>query len=385
MADPIVNLRADRHIPVAVPKLDHGEAEAVADCVRRGWISQGPRVAEFEREFAASHGKAHGVACHSGTAALNLALAAAGIAKHERVVCPTLTMVAVPNAIRYVDAIPVFVDSEPWTGNMDPELTLHAIRETRARAVIVPHLYGAPAEAAIAIAGEFKDCSSPILIEDCAEAHYATDANGDPVGTHSRFATFSFYSNKIICCGEGGMAITNSEPAANALRSLRAHAFSPETHFTHTGLAYGDRMTDMQAAVGLVQHRNRGSILRHRDRLAFHYYQNIPDRFLWGRDPCVHSGTNPPKSREVWWVMPIRTKSRDERDELRNLLAQNGIETRTFFVPMHRQVHLKQHAFGQSFPTADRLADEGLYLPLHCMMDLDDVDYICSAIKRSFN
>jgi perosamine synthetase len=260
MPDPIVNSKAPRFIPVAKPSLGEAEARAAYEAVRSGWISQGPIVERFEQSFATCHGKRFGVSCNSGTTALHLALKAADVGPGDEVVLPSLTMVACANAVLYCGATPRFVDSEPTTGNADSTWLARAT-SARTKAVIVPHLYGVPAiefiEAALTLAPQLT------IIEDCAECHYGA-AGGRPVGSFGRLATFSFYANKIIASGEGGMVLVDCERTAKRLRSLRSHAFSPETHFCHEELAFGVRYTDLQAAVALVQHRRRQELLARR-------------------------------------------------------------------------------------------------------------------------
>jgi perosamine synthetase len=367
--DPVLNLNAARVIHVADPSLGMEEELAVAQTLRSSWISQGPKTAEFEREFASFHGVTHGVACCSGTSALQLALAALRIKDGDEVICPTLTMVAVANAIRYVGATPVFVDSE-GVGNMD----YHAVRAAmtgRTRAIIAPHLYGKPIDWLRNSAG----IHDPPVIEDCAESHFARYSNGKLVGTVGRIACFSFYSNKIIAAGEAGMSITSDHDLAIRMRQLRSHAFTPGNHFHHQELAYGMRTTDMSSAVGLVQLSRWKSIadFRRSLRVAYHdLLSKVGSIELWPID-----------DGDAHWVMPLTVKDgvKFTRDDMRHYLADRGIETRTFFVPMSSQPHLRQFAVGKSFPVAESLAQRGLYLPLHCHMSLDSLNYVCENIR----
>lgn len=378
IADPIVSKAARRWIPVAKPNIDPSDIQAVGDALRSGQVSGGPVVAEFERAFARAHGHEFGVACNSGTTALQLALAAIEVEKGMMgVVMPTLTMVAVGNAARYLGAKPVFVDSDN-DGNIMCSAIAEAMKPTEScvpGALVVPHIYGMPAR--IDEDWEFKQVLGIDIIEDCAECHYATYPGGQSVGSIGTLATFSFYANKIIGgCGEGGMVITSEERLADRLRSLRAHAFSPTRHFCHQGLAYGYRMTEMQGAIGLSQHKRRWGILERRSQIATKYRKLLANRFL--SEPGRRAGG-------VWWVYPlvISPDSPFTRDQLRAHLAINGVETRTFFVPLHRQVHLAQFAKPeQRFPVADRLAETGLYLPLYPDMSDADVGYICELINN---
>lgn len=367
--DPVLKTGAPRQIPVARPYVTDLDAECVRRAVSSGWVSQGPRVEEFEQAIAEAHGLKYGVACCSGTSALQLALAALGIREGERVACPTMTMVAVPNAILYVQGVPVFVDSDPETGNPDPAWVERVAWENPA-AVIVPHLYGEPAAEFLAACR--RHLPHTPVIEDCAEAHYARLPNGRSVG-FANMATFSFYANKIVTSGEGGMVCTNVDDEAERMRQLRAHAFTPGNHFHHQGLAFGMRMTDMQAALGLAQHGRRWDFLRERSAIA-HQYLGRLTRIPWLSFPRRSPGS-------VWWVFPLLVQRGAPltRDELRAILADAGVETRTYFFPMHRQPHLRRYATDE-YPVADDLAARGLYLPLFPGLTEDEVDYIADTI-----
>ena len=368
MADPIVNLRAARVIPVARPSLGEAEAWAAYEAVRSGWISQGPLAERFERIFADCHGKRYGVSCNSGTTALHLALKAAEVAPGDEVVLPALTMVACANAVLYCGATPRFVDSEPATGNADPAW-LERVVGSRTKAVIVPHLYGVPALEFLHAARELAPRAA--IVEDCAECHYAA-AGGRPVGSFGGLATFSFYANKIVASGEGGMVLVDCERTAQRLRGLRSHAFSPDTHFCHQELAFGARYTDLQAAVALVQHERRQELLARREAIARRYLERLA--------PVASLEIPARTSESAWWVFPLLAPDREARDRLRGRLADAGVETRSYFVPLHRQQHLQRYA-ADELPVADALAARGLYLPLWPDMTDDDVDYVAAIVS----
>lgn len=369
MPDPVVNLRAARFIPVARPSLGEAEAGAAYEAVRSGWISQGKLVERFEQAFAACHDKRYGASCNSGTTALHLALKAAEVAPGDEVVLPTLTMVACANAVLYCGAVPRFVDSESATGNADAAGLELAI-SSRTKAVIVPHLYGVPAMEFLNAARELAPRAA--IIEDCAECHYAA-AGGRPVGSFGRFATFSFYANKIIASGEGGMVLVDCQRTARRLGGLRSHAFSPETHFCHEELAFGVRYTDLQAAVALVQHDRRRELLGRREAIARQYlahFEHLPEVEIPSRT-----------SESAWWVFPLLAANGRARDRLRGRLAEAGVETRSYFIPLHRQRHLRQYAVGE-YPVADSLSARGLYLPLWPDMTDEDVDYVAAVVRE---
>ncbi|HEV3004239.1 MAG TPA: DegT/DnrJ/EryC1/StrS family aminotransferase [Pirellulales bacterium] len=366
MHDPIVNSAAGRYIPVARPSLTALEADAVRACILAGWVSGGPKVREFEAAFAATHSRGHGVACNSGTTALHLALAALDIGPGDTVIVPTLTMVAVANAVLCCGAMPRFVDSEPATGNADWAQIVAACKSQAAKAVIVPHLYGVPLE--------FHPADVPLpVIEDCAESHFAAFSDGSPVGSRGRLATWSFYGNKIVTCGEGGLVATDEPRMAERLRSLRAHAFTPGNHFHHQELAYGYRMTEMAAAVGLAQYARRAELTSRRAAIFKRYVQRLQTA-----DWLEFQSRTPGSAH---WVMPVLADSEARRDAARWALASAGVETRTYFVPLPWQPHLRRFAT-QRYPVADDLSRRGMYLPLFPDMTDDDVDYVCQTLRQ---
>lgn len=384
--DPVVNKNAERFIPVAKPTIGDRELNAVADVVKSEWISQGPLVAEFEKRIAEAHGHTHGIAVNSGTAALTIALAACDLRPGDEVICSSLTMVAAANAIIVAGGTPVFVDCDSETGNPCPLAVGRAIT-AKTKAAISPNLYGQPSLAMASFPWEQLGIT---LIEDCAEAHFARYPTGQKVGSVGRMAAFSFYSNKIIATGEGGMVVCSDEKLAERLRGLRSHAFSPTVHFCHTELAFGCRMTDLQAAIGLAQLDQRSGFLSQREGIA-QLYRGLLSSYEKASIPPMRSGG-------VWWVLPLLMRGTTKyaidlvariRDNLRSHLAERGIETRTYFHPLHLQKHLRKFDFyrgaspDHSPSNSEALAARGLYLPLYPSLTDDDVDYICRAI-RSF-
>lgn len=367
-ADPPLNRTAQKLIPVARPNVGKKEVAAVVDCLERGQLAGGPAVEEFERQIAAAHNMRHGVACNSGTTAITLALRGLGIGQGDKVLIPALTMVAVANAVLDVGAIPLFADSEPDTGNPYGKwLEIHG----RVDAVIIPHLYGVIAE-------YFSWCASDIsyplkIIEDWAESHFAKRV---PLSANDKAHayTFSFYGNKIITTGEGGMVLVNDEETENRLRRLRAHAFSKECHFQHTEHAFGYRMTEMQGALGLAQLSRAAEFLAARTEIAEWYYHGLR-RIQWLEFPLRPEGS-------VWWVFPllVAKDSPVTREKVRAALAEKGVETRTYFYPLHRQAHLRRYAT-HDMPVADDLFTRGFYLPVWVGMIREDVEYICDTIR----
>lgn len=360
-------------IPVAKPWIMQAEVDEVRDCLFSGRVSCGPRVMEFEHKFAFAHDNNRGVACNSGTTALHLALAALNIGPGQRVAIPTLTMVAVANAVISCGADPVFIDSEDGggIGNIDVPKAVEACFAQKCSAIILPHLYGHPIE--------YRESDFPCaVIEDCCEAHYARFANGESVGTRSALSCFSFFGNKIISTGEGGMVLTSEQHLYHRICQLRAHAFSYNEHFNHTEHAFGYRMSDLQAALGIAQHSRRHLILESRRQIAEWYVEHLADfKSLWS--PEMPAGG-------VWWVYPVKVgdSSNRSRDDYRNACHAAGIETRTYFRPLHRQRHLLKFAPQDSLSAlanADRHWQRGFYLPLYPEMTEDDVKYIAGVLR----
>lgn len=371
MPDPIINRNAVNQIPVAKPTLTEWEADAARDAVRSGWVSGGPRVREFEAAIASAHCKTHGVSTNSGTTALQIALAALNIGPGDEVIVPALTMVACGNAILYQGATPVFIDSEPETGNADPKW-LSALVTKKTKAIIAVHLYGAPCEQFI---DECQSTYSHIpVIEDCAEAHFAHFSDGLPVGSRGDLACWSFFGNKIIACGEAGLVATDDESTADRMRSLTSHAFTPGNHFHHQELAYGYRIGEVTAAIGLAQFHRREAILKRRAKLFDRYWE----RLSIARSITIQH--RPYGSAD--WVFPILADDESQRDAIRADLAAAGVETRSWFVPLSSQPHLRQFSSRRSnYPAvANYLSRRGLYLPLYFDLTIPDVDFICDTV-----
>ncbi|MFN0124146.1 MAG: DegT/DnrJ/EryC1/StrS family aminotransferase [Blastocatellia bacterium] len=373
--DPVVN-RDQRFIPVADTRLDGNEMEYLRQCVESNWISSiGPFVGRFEQQFAAAVGCEHGVACANGTVALHLTLAALGIGPGDEVILPAFTMIAVANAVSYTGATPVLVDVDPETWNINPEL-IEAVITPRTRAIIAVHTYGYPADmdAITAIAGRH----GLIVIEDAAEAHGA-GYRGRRAGNLARAAAFSFYANKIITTGEGGMITTNDGELARVARTLRDHAFSHERHFWHRYRGFNYRMTNMQAAVGLAQLERLEQFVAQRRANARLYTE------LLGTIRGLTLPRECPDGRNVFWMYGalVGDASGISRDELRACLAARGIETRTFFIPIHFQPVWFEQFRGQRFPVSETLCQRGLYLPSGATLRAADVHLIAEEVRRS--
>jgi perosamine synthetase len=369
-------LAPGRVIPVCATRLDGNERAYLLRCLDTNWISSaGPFVKEFEAAFSAAVGCAHGIACANGTVALHLALTALGIGPGDEVILPAFTMIATANAVTYTGATPVLADSEERTWNVDPARVATRITP-RTKAIVVVHTYGHPADmdAILAIARRHR----LLVIEDAAEAHGAT-TGGRPVGSLGDVATFSFYGNKIVTTGEGGMVTTNDAALARVLRRLRDHAFSDERHFWHTYLGFNYRMTNLQAAIGLAQTERLAQLVAIRRENRRLYDARLKD---------VSGLVLPPEAEDVssvFWMYGILVENAfgRSRDALRTRLADAGIETRTFFVPIHLQPIYYRRFQGQRFPVAEALCLKGLYLPSGPGLTPADVDFVAEAIARA--
>jgi perosamine synthetase len=374
--DPVLRTDAGPVIPVSQPLLDGNELRYVEQAIRSGWISSGgPFVRAFEERFAALTGCTHAIACSSGTTALHLALAALGIGPGDEVIVPAFTMIASANAVAYTGATPVFVDAEPAAWNLDPAAVAAAVT-SRTRAVVVVHTYGAPAEmdAIRAVATRH----GLAVVEDAAEAHGAA-YRGRPVGSLGDAATFSFYANKIVTTGEGGMVTTSDARFARVARRLRDHAFSEDHHFWHRYRGFNYRMTNLQAAVGVAQLERYDELVARRRRLAERYTHALRD--LDGLTlPREQPGTT-----NVFWMYALLVGDAFgcTRDALRAALAEAGIETRTTFIPLHLQPIYREGRRELVFPVAEDLCARGLYLPTSAALGEDEIARVVAAVRAA--
>jgi perosamine synthetase len=365
-------------IPVHEPDIGAEEIDAVVAALKRGEISGsfGTALPEFETKFAAYVGVRHGVACTSGTTALQLAVAAAGVGMGDEVLMSTSTNIATALAAYHNGAVSVPVDSEPVTWNLDPNL-IEGLITSRTKAIIPVHLFGHPAEMdrIMAVARRHR----LVVIEDCAESHGAT-WQGRMTGSFGDMACFSFYANKIVTTGEGGMVVTDDDGLAERLRLLRNLAFT-KPRFWHELPGYNFRMTGYQAAMGLAQLAKIERFIAAKRRVAHTY-----NRLLEG----VRGLQLPPElpgARNVYWMyaLVVLPEFGLTRDELAARLAAENIETRTFFCPMGQQPFLREQPGFRDVPSpvADRLWERGLYLPSANSLDEATIARGCDASRRT--
>lgn len=367
---------APKSIPVADTALNGNELRYLTQCILSNWISSaGPFVREFENRFAREMGCEYGVACSSGTIALHLAVTTLGIGPGDEVIIPAFTMVATASAVSYTGAVPVLVDAEPDTWNMDVS-QIEAKITPRTKAIIVVHVYGHPVDMDPVL--EIARRRGLYVIEDAAEAHGAA-YHGRPVGSLGDVACFSFYANKIVTTGEGGMVTTNDEAIGRVARRLRDHAFSDERHFWHKYCGFSYRMTNLQAAVGLAQTERLAELVERRRsnaRLYTELLKDIPGLTLPKERPGV---------KNVFWMYGVVVEDAFgcSRDELREHLAGSGIESRTFFIPIHLQpVHFEKYR-GLHFPVAEHLCRKGMYLPSGATLTAAQIRFVAGAIRKA--
>ena len=359
-------------IPIAEPLLGDKELEYVTDCVKSGWVSSlGEYVRQFERSFAAYCGVEYGIATFNGTVALHLLAATLNLGPGDEVIMPSLTYVATANAIRYTGATPVFVDSEPETWNIDPN-QIGARITPRTKAIVAVHLFGHSADM-----DPLRNIAADhnlLLIEDAAEAHGAY-YKGQRVGGLSDAAIFSFYGNKIITTGEGGILVTNNQAWAERAFFLENQGRYSDDPYWHPEIGYNYRMTNIQAAIGLAQLERIDELLAIRRRNAAHYGQRLA---------AITGLTLPPEKnwgKNVYWMYSVIVEQEFglTRDELRIRLREAGIDSRPFFYPVHT---LPMYLTGQSLPIAEDLGRRGLNLPSGATLTDDQIDFICDTIAK---
>jgi len=377
---------APKSIPVARPSFGPEEEQALVEALRSGWVTQGPRVTEFEREFAKYVGAPHAVAVSSCTTALHLSLRAAGVKPGDEVLCPSLSFIATANAIIHAGARPVFVDVDRCTYNMDPASMEPAIT-ARTKAILAVHQIGLPA--ALAEIGQIAKRHSLLVIEDAACA-IGAEYQGRRIGLpHSTMACFSFHPRKILTTGEGGMITTADEEVAARLRRLRQHAMTVSDVARHSAtrvtiesydeVGYNYRMTDLQAAVGLVQLQRLPEMLARRRALALRYSSQL-SKLRWlvtPREPaeCRHNFQS--------YMIRLRDGAPITRDELMVDLLNRGISTRRGIMAIHRELPYRSSEWEAKLPATNLAADSTIILPLFHDMTDGEQDYVIESVTEA--
>jgi len=365
-------------IPVNAPLLDGNEKKLLLECIETGWISsEGPFIKQFEERFAARVGRRHAIAVTNGTAALDAAIEAIGIGPGDEVIMPTFTIISCICQIVRAGARPVLVDSDPVTWNMDVG-QIEARITPRTKAIMAVHIYGLPVDMAPLL--DIAHRHGLKVLEDAAQMHGQT-YRGQPCGGFGDISTFSFYPNKHITTGEGGMIVTDDDRLAEDCQSLRNLCFQPGRRFVHERLGWNLRMTNMQAALGLAQLERLDEFVGSKRAMGFRYnklLQNV-------------GGVQRPLSRtdyaeNIYWVYGVVLDDALNMDaeEAMHRLAAKGVGCRPFFWPMHEQPVLQRMGLfqGERHLVAERLARRGFYLPSGLALMPDQQARVAEAVEE---
>jgi len=365
-------------IPVNQPALRGKEREYLLECLATGWISsEGPFVKRFEAEFAQRVNRQNAISVCNGSAALDVAVAALGIGPGDEVILPTFTIISCASAIIRAGATPVLVDANSTTWNMDVS-QLERCVTPRTKAIMVVHIYGLPVdiEPLIAIAKHHN----LVIIEDAAEMHGQT-YRGQPCGSFGEISTFSFYANKHITTGEGGMVVTNDVDLADKCRSLRNLCFQPQQRFVHEELGWNFRMGNLQAALGLAQLEQLDRFVQRKREIGKRYTEGLANL---NRVQLPLYSTD--YADNVYWVYGLvldKTLSFDAKEAM-DYLRTKGIGTRPFFWPMHEQPVFKKMGLFQDehYPVSEYIARHGFYIPSGLALTNEQIDYVITNVKE---
>lgn len=364
-------------IPVNEPLLNGNEKKYLCECIDSGWISsEGPFVKEFENKMSSMVGRKYGISVSNGTAALEVAVQALGIGAGDEVIMPTFTIISCAMAVTKVGGIPVLVDTDFSTWNMKVD-EIESRITPRTKAIMLVHLYGLPVEVdkVLLLAKKYH----LKVIEDAAEMHGQT-YKGEPCGSFGDISTFSFYPNKHITTGEGGMIVTNEEKLAEKCRSLRNLCFRKDVRYVHDEISDNYRFTNIQAAVGLAQLERLDEFVERKREMGRYYTERL----------CEIKGIRLPVERtdyadNIYWVYGIVLEKEIEIDNrmVQKLLAEQGIGSRTFFWCMHEQpVYCNMGLFkNESYPDAEYLARKGFYIPSGLALSKKQMDKVILGIK----
>lgn len=360
-------------IPVNEPIFISNEKKYLAKCIESGWISsEGPFVKEFEEKFSKYIGKKYGVAVSSGTAALEVAIGVIGLKPGDEVIMPSFTIISCVLAVINYGGIPIFVDSEPDTWNMNAIKIEEKISD-RTKAIMPVHIYGHPCDMApiLKIAKKYK----LLIIEDAAEAHGA-EYKGKKCGRFGDISCFSFYANKIINTGEGGMILTDNKQYYEKAKNLRNLDFGKKKRFVHKEVAKNYRMTNMQASIGVSQLKNIEKLIKIKRDNAKNYTELLKN--IKGLQLPVERSY----AKNIYWMYGIVSKIPAEI--LAKKLEKEGVQTRPFFYPMHFQPLLKKMKIKSNgeYPVAEKIAKYGLYLPSGLGLKTQEIKKVCQVINN---
>ena len=358
-------------IPLADTVLDGNEKKYVLDCLETGWISgSGKYVDDFEREFASFCGVEHAVSVASGTAGLHVALLALGIGPGDEVIVPDLTYVASANAVTYCGAKPVFADVDLSNWTLDPRDAARKISPAT-KAIMPVHIYGHPADIDPIL--ELASAHNLSVVEDAAEAHGA-EYKGRRVGGLGDVGVFSFFGNKIITTGEGGMITTNDKVLADKIRLLKGQGMDAARRYWFPIVGYNYRMTNIQAAIGLAQLERIEWFIERKREIAALYDEAM-------RSLPVTTPLEAVWAKSVYWLYSVCLPEEFDRDQIMARLLERGIETRPFFHPMHHLPPYHQPGGDATLPVTANLAARGINLPSSPLMTHEDITYITNELR----
>lgn len=379
-------LQSSNFLPVNEPLLDGNEKKYLNECIDTGWISsEGPFVKQFEEQLAKRVGRKYGIAVANGSVALDAAVVALGIGPGDEVIMPTFTIISCAAAVVRAGARPVLVDSDPMTWNMDVgklkikiENEIERKGNKNLKAIMVVHIYGLPVDMDPIL--EIAEKYGLKIIEDAAEMHGQT-YKGRPCGSFGDISTFSFYPNKHITTGEGGMIVTDDPELAEKCRSLRNLCFQPKRRFVHEELGWNFRMCNLQAALGLAQLERLDEFVVRKRRMGRKYTELLLN--VEGLELPVEKTEY---ADNIYWVYGLLLKDDIpfDAEEAMRRLAEHGIGTRPFFWPMHEQpVFRKMGLFaGESYPLAERIARRGFYIPSGMALTDEQMERSATAVKE---
>lgn len=365
-------------IPVNEPLLDGNEKKYLCECIDSGWISsEGPFVKEFEQKMSAIVGRKYGIAVSNGTAALEVAVQALGIGEGDEVIMPTFTIISCAMAVTKVGAVPVLVDSDLLTWNMNVKEIEDKITD-KTKAIMIVHLYGLPVELAPVL--NLAKKYNLKIIEDAAEMHGQT-YNGKPCGSFGDISTFSFYPNKHVTTGEGGMVVTDDAELAERCRFLRNLCFRKDVRYIHDEISDNYRFTNLQAAVGLAQLERLDEFIKRKRFMGRYYTDKLKEI-----DGLLLPVEKTDYADNIYWVYGLVLDRNIQMDNkvVQKILAEQGIGTRTFFWCMHEQpVYRKAGLFqDESYPNAEYLARKGFYIPSGMALTEEQMEKVAAQVKR---
>ncbi len=363
-----------KFIPVYKPYLNGNERKYLNECLDSTWISsKGEYIQAFEKNFCCFVDAPFAISVCNGTVALHLALLGLEIKPHDEIIVPALTYVATVNAIKYMGAVPVFADSLPSHWQIDPHDVRRKISR-KTKAILAVHLYGHPSD--MEELKEIADENEIFLVEDCAEA-FGSFYRGRHVGNHGIVSTYSFFGNKTITTGEGGMVVCHNEALFRKMSMLKNQGCSSTRAYWHEEIGYNYRMTNLAAAIGVAQLEQASEILDKKRRIAEKYaeaLQGLPVQLHTEKSDCKHS----------YWMVSILVEKAGIRDMLRDFLLSQKIETRPFFHPIHR-LPMYVDSKDADCPIAEDLSARGINLPSFPDLSLMEVEFICGQIKAFYN